>query len=184
MRSRRVVFDGVVDSELGYHESRRCSRDTYPESYRTPSILIYEEKNRDETLISVGRDPCTALRQVLRPLTLSLSLSLVLSRSLSLALASSLRVWCGSRRHRRLTHTHARTHSLSLTHTCTHTHSLSLSRARPKPQTHTTGTLALLSDDLQVKFFDHWSKTTRRNKITMARSHARELIVLFIETKF
>lgn len=31
------------------------------------------------------------------------------------------------------------------------------------------GTLALLSDDLCVKFFTHWAKTMRRNKITMAR---------------
>ena len=29
----------------GYRESRRCSRDTYPESYITEYILIYEEKS-------------------------------------------------------------------------------------------------------------------------------------------
>ena len=27
-----------------YRESRRCSRDTYPESYVSPSILAYEDK--------------------------------------------------------------------------------------------------------------------------------------------
>ena len=27
----------------GYRESRRCSRDTYPESYITECILIHEE---------------------------------------------------------------------------------------------------------------------------------------------
>jgi len=27
----------------GCHESRRCSRDTYPESYISPSILVYED---------------------------------------------------------------------------------------------------------------------------------------------
>ena len=150
MRSRRVVFDGVVDSELGYHESRRCSRDTYPESYRTPSIPIYEEKNRDETLIYVGRDPCTALRrppsQVLRPLALSLSLSfslslfLSLSRSLSLSLSrpSIKSEGMGREQTASSTHTHTCTHSLTLSHTHMHTHtqSLTLSRAPQTPNPH------------------------------------------------
>ena len=30
----------------GFRESRRCSRDTYPESYITENILIYEENGR------------------------------------------------------------------------------------------------------------------------------------------
>ena len=31
----------------GYHESRRCSRDTYPESYISKYILIYEDYPRE-----------------------------------------------------------------------------------------------------------------------------------------
>jgi len=27
----------------GYHESRRCSRDTYPESYITKNTIVYED---------------------------------------------------------------------------------------------------------------------------------------------
>jgi len=42
---------------VGYHESRRCSRDTYPES----SKLVYEEKTIRKLKISRGvktiRDP-------------------------------------------------------------------------------------------------------------------------------
>jgi len=36
----------MIDSGLweGFRESRRCSRDTYPESYITEYILIYEDK--------------------------------------------------------------------------------------------------------------------------------------------
>jgi len=29
----------------GYHESRRCSRDTYPESYITEYTLVYEDES-------------------------------------------------------------------------------------------------------------------------------------------
>ena len=35
----------------GFRESRRCSRDTYPESYITEYILIYEDKVGHVTLI-------------------------------------------------------------------------------------------------------------------------------------
>ena len=31
----------------GFRESRRCSRDTYPESYITEYVLIYDENNLD-----------------------------------------------------------------------------------------------------------------------------------------
>jgi len=33
----------VITLWEGYRESRSCSRDTYPESYTSPSILVYEE---------------------------------------------------------------------------------------------------------------------------------------------
>jgi len=33
----------TVERWEGCRESRRCSRDTYPESYISPSILVYEE---------------------------------------------------------------------------------------------------------------------------------------------
>ena len=35
-----IIGYGVIDSWLGYHESRRCSRDTYPESYITKCASI------------------------------------------------------------------------------------------------------------------------------------------------
>ena len=41
-------FPPVIDSELvgstDFSESRRCLRDTYPESYISPSVLVYEDK--------------------------------------------------------------------------------------------------------------------------------------------
>ena len=30
---------------VGFRESRRCSRDTYPESYITEHTVVYEQKN-------------------------------------------------------------------------------------------------------------------------------------------
>ena len=32
----------------GFRESRRCSRDTYPESYITEYILIYEDESHGD----------------------------------------------------------------------------------------------------------------------------------------
>ena len=42
-KNREMIDSGLVDSTEGYHESRRCSRDTHPESYIFSSILVYEE---------------------------------------------------------------------------------------------------------------------------------------------
>ena len=43
------MLDCLIKSSLsfreGFRESRRCSKDTYPESYITECILIYEDKN-------------------------------------------------------------------------------------------------------------------------------------------
>ena len=43
-----MIDSGLVGSTdwEGYHESRRCSRDTYPESYITEYTLVYEDKRR------------------------------------------------------------------------------------------------------------------------------------------
>ena len=40
-----VIDSGLVGSTEGYLKSRRCSKDTYPESYNTKytSILIYKD---------------------------------------------------------------------------------------------------------------------------------------------
>ena len=43
-RRERVVHSGLIGWE-GYHESRRCSRDTYPETY----ITKYTSIRRKET---------------------------------------------------------------------------------------------------------------------------------------
>ena len=37
---------GSMDFWEGYRESRRCSRDTYPESYITKYTLVYEDKTQ------------------------------------------------------------------------------------------------------------------------------------------
>ena len=39
-----TVLTLVVWQWEGFREGRRCSRDTYPESYITECILIYEDK--------------------------------------------------------------------------------------------------------------------------------------------
>jgi len=46
-------YHPVIDSVEGHHESRRCSRDTYPESDIT-SILVYEKKHSKSQKISPG----------------------------------------------------------------------------------------------------------------------------------
>ena len=38
------AFASEVNLWEGCRESRRCSRDTYPESYISPSMLVYEDK--------------------------------------------------------------------------------------------------------------------------------------------
>ena len=35
---------GWVNGCEGFHESRKCSRDAYPESYTTEYTLVYEDK--------------------------------------------------------------------------------------------------------------------------------------------
>ena len=44
MQGRDVSFFGNDRLWEGFRESRRCSRDTYPESYITKYVLIYEDK--------------------------------------------------------------------------------------------------------------------------------------------
>ena len=42
---RRVIASGLVGSTDGYHESRRCSGDTYPESYITKYTSIRRQSS-------------------------------------------------------------------------------------------------------------------------------------------
>ena len=39
---------GSTDFWEGFRESRRCSRDTYPESFITEYTLVYEDKPRTQ----------------------------------------------------------------------------------------------------------------------------------------
>jgi hypothetical protein len=140
-RGRRALSDSVERSlakpmkpddrlRVGWrHETRRCRRVTYPESYITKYTSYTKTK-----LAVPHAVPLTAGRKRIParvipftrgafPHTLSPSLSHTHTHSLSLSLTHTLT----------LSHTHTHTHTLSLSHTHTltlslsHTHSLSLS---------------------------------------------------------
>ena len=66
---KRLIDSGSVgltdfhSSHEGYHESRRCSRDTYPESYITEYTLVYKDKAKAEATAESQRDRFEKERQ-------------------------------------------------------------------------------------------------------------------------
>ena len=59
MRMSVLIDSGLVGSTdfwKGFRESRRCSRDTYPESYITKYTLVYEDKHTGGVSMDLGED--------------------------------------------------------------------------------------------------------------------------------
>jgi len=91
VQNTRLIDSGLVGSTKGYHESRRCSRDTYPESYTNKHTSIRRSMGEGFTLtmklvyrlgVRSGGDHALGARRARNLLYLSPSLTLF--RSLSL----------------------------------------------------------------------------------------------------